>query len=225
MNANMTQGQIFNGTFYNNSLGVSLARFHTKALYLSSKMSPHFSNNIKVNLKTSIISKNYLSTSFFVRLVNPHWIILEFVKCHINHNVHNGVKFGYMKWLSVNGNIESKISIVLREPYNYFCFNPLYLFCKLGNYDILTRSLQFPSDKKGHFGGQKEHLIRKRDAGYHDGHHCESTGLEIFAFLLFLVYLLDFLRNILMNAMLNVMINDQTVTALQGKRTFLFNSK
>ena len=114
---------------------------------------------------------------------------------------------------------------MLREPYNYFCFNPLYLFCKLGNYDILTRSLQFPSDKKGHFGGQKEHLIRKRDAGYHDGHHCESTGLEIFAFLLFLVYLLDFLRNILMNAMLNVMINDQTVTALQGKRTFLFNSK
>ena len=152
-------------------------------------------------------------------------MILELVQCHINHNVHNGVKFGYMKWLSVNGNIESKISIVLREPYNYFCFNPLYLFCKLGNYDILTRSLQFPSDKKGHFGGQKEHLIRKRDAGYHDGHHCESTGLEIFAFLLFLVYLLDFLRNILMNAMLNVMINDQTVTALQGKRTFLFNSK
>ena len=135
------------------------------------------------------------------------------------------MKFGYMKGLSVNGNIQSKISIVLREPYNYFCFNPLYLFCKLGNYDILTRSLQFPSDKKGHFGGQKEHLIRKRDAGYHDGHHCESTGLEIFAFLLFLVYLLDFLRNILMNAMLNVMINDQTVTALQGKRTFLFNSK
>ena len=160
-----------------------------------------------------------------IRLVKHHWIILEFVQCHINHNVHNGVKFGYMKRLSVNRNIESKISIVLREPYNYFCFNPLYLFCKLGNYDILTRSLQFPSDKKGHFGGQKEHLIRKRDAGYHDGHHCESTGLEIFAFLLFLVYLLDFLRNILMNAMLNVMINDQTVTALQGKRTFLFNSK
>ena len=118
----MTQGQIFNGTFYNNSLGVSLARFHTKALYLSSKMSPHFSNNIKVNFKNINNLKK----------LKRHWIILEFVKCHINHNVHNGVKFGYMKGLSVNGNIESKISIMLREPYNYFCFNPLYLFCKLG---------------------------------------------------------------------------------------------
>ena len=66
---------------------------------------------------------------------------------------------------------------------------------------------------------EDHHLLIKRDGGYHDG-HCDSTGLEIFAFLLFLVYLLDFLRNILMNAMLNVMINDQTVTALQGKLVF-----
>lgn len=61
----------------------------------------------------------------------------------------------------------------------------------------------------------QHHLLTKRD-DYHDG-HCESTGLEIFAFLLFLVYLLDFLRNVLMNAMLNIMINDETVTAVQGK--------
>lgn len=62
---------------------------------------------------------------------------------------------------------------------------------------------------------QRRHQIFRRDSGY-DDHHCQSTGLEIFAFLLFLVYLLDLLRNVLMNAMLNVMINDQTVTALQG---------
>ena len=57
-NANMTQGHIFNGTFHNNSLGVSLERFHTKALYLSSKISPHLSNDIKVNKNTSMILKN-----------------------------------------------------------------------------------------------------------------------------------------------------------------------
>ena len=69
-NANMTQGHIFNGTFHNNSLGVSLARFHTKALYLSSKMSPHFSNNIKVNIKTSIISKSSVSNLYVIDSVS-----------------------------------------------------------------------------------------------------------------------------------------------------------
>ena len=55
--------------------------------------------------------------------------------------------------------------------------------------------------------------LSKRDSGgYGGGHHdgyCESTGLEIFVFLLFLVYLLDLIQTILMNAMINIMINDQ----------------
>ena len=90
-------------------------------------------------------------------------------------------------------------------------------FCKLGNYDTLTRSLKIPTN-------DGRHLIKKRDEGYHDG-QCGSTGLEIFAFLLFLVYALDLLRNVLMNAMLNVMINDQTVTALQGKHILFVRPK
>ena len=69
----------------------------------------------------------------------------------------------------------------------------------------------------------RHHQVFRRDSGYND-HHCQSTGLEIFAFLLFLVYLLDLLRNVLMNAMLNVMINDQTVTALQGKNIIFLKS-
>ena len=60
-------------------------------------------------------------------------------------------------------------------------------------------------------GGGKLVTLSKRDSGYGGGHHdgyCESTGLEIFVFLLFLVYLLDLIQTILMNAMINIMIND-----------------
>jgi len=91
-------------------------------------------------------------------------------------------------------------------------------FCKHGNYSNLTRSYKRANDKR-------YHVLSKRDGGGYDtGHHCQSNGLEIFAFLLFLVYLLDLLRNVLMNAMLDLMINDQTVTALQGNYIYVFFS-
>ena len=43
------------------------------------------------------------------------------------------------------------------------------------------------------------------------GKGCGYNGLEIFAFLLFLVYLLQFLNELLMNAMFNIMINGEQV--------------
>ena len=60
--------------------------------------------------------------------------------------------------------------------------------------------------------GRLVNLSKRDSGGYGGGHHegyCESTGLEIFVFLLFLVYLLDLIQTILMNAMINIMINDQ----------------
>ena len=50
------------------------------------------------------------------------------------------------------------------------------------------------------------------------GHGCGSsyTGLEIFAFLLFMVYLLQFLNDLLMNAMFDIMINGENVSVFQA---------
>ena len=45
---------------------------------------------------------------------------------------------------------------------------------------------------------------------------CGYNGLEIFAFLLFLVYLLQFLNDLLMNAMFNIMINGEQVSVFQA---------
>ena len=49
-----------------------------------------------------------------------------------------------------------------------------------------------------------------------DGCGSSYTGLEIFAFLLFLVYLLQFLNDLLMNAMFNIMINGENVSVFQA---------
>ena len=98
--------------------------------------------------------------------------------------------------------------VTIRWLYQTLISSRNIVIFKLANNGLFSRSGYNQDD-------DRRHQIFRRDSGY-DDHHCQSTGLEIFAFLLFLVYLLDLLRNVLMNAMLNVMINDQTVTALQG---------